>query len=175
MITMPVTWIVLSNEEGTVLGVYGSALESMARTKGAEIKVETSARVALHLGVSTTKPQVLRMHPVQGSEMKMSKDNTQAPQSSPDMNDPAFVAKVVEQYLTTQLDSLYSNTNELILALETSAKALRTAVENKDLFRIAWYAVRFDPGLTANANVLREVTHFFEGMKMYKAPAKDSQ
>lgn len=39
---------VLSNELGTVLATYGSALQDMATTRAREIATETGCRVALH-------------------------------------------------------------------------------------------------------------------------------
>ncbi len=50
-------WIVLSNEVGTVLAVYGSALETIATHKGKEIRERTGCAVAMHKGTGT-RPQV---------------------------------------------------------------------------------------------------------------------
>jgi hypothetical protein len=41
-------WHVLSNDTGTILAVYGSALERMAREHGAEIATGSGCKVALH-------------------------------------------------------------------------------------------------------------------------------
>lgn len=43
-----VTWYVLSNEVGTILAVYGSALESEAVARGKDIANQTACKVALH-------------------------------------------------------------------------------------------------------------------------------
>ena len=51
------SWFVLSNENGTVLATYGSALRSMAVDKGHEIKRDCGARVALHW-ITGARPSV---------------------------------------------------------------------------------------------------------------------
>jgi len=51
------TWYVLSNKEGTILGVYGSALEDMARDRGREIASQTGCFVALHT-ITGNRPSV---------------------------------------------------------------------------------------------------------------------
>lgn len=50
-------YFVLSNEIGTILAVYGSALHNTARERGQELKSQCGARVALH-DVTGNKPSV---------------------------------------------------------------------------------------------------------------------
>jgi hypothetical protein len=51
------TWHVLSNTEGTILAVYGSALLSEAEAKAHEVANQTGCKVALH-SVTGNRPHV---------------------------------------------------------------------------------------------------------------------
>lgn len=42
------SWVVLSNEQGLILAVYGSALETIATHKGVEIREQANCCVAIH-------------------------------------------------------------------------------------------------------------------------------
>ena len=51
-------WYILSNETGAILAVYGAALESEARAKGAKIAADTGCKVALHYVWLGSRPRV---------------------------------------------------------------------------------------------------------------------
>lgn len=51
-------WYILSNDTGTILGVYGSALGDMARKRGQDIAEDTGCPMALHFIFNSKKPSV---------------------------------------------------------------------------------------------------------------------
>lgn len=53
-----ITYYVLSNEDGVILGVYGSAIADMARENGGKIARQTACKVALHCVSLARRPHV---------------------------------------------------------------------------------------------------------------------
>ncbi len=63
---MTASWFVVSNEVGTILAVYGAALQAEARQKATDIYVDHGCPVALHV-VTGNRPRVFGSISMKGS------------------------------------------------------------------------------------------------------------